>query len=153
MIQKIKFLFFFLLFPAYYFSQDGSDISYVKINEIDKNLIGKFIHLDFYHRSFGRNSNQDHVNLSVNKQQVQFLEIRKDTGHNNWFSEQSLLSVSKIKGEKLQIEKFQITGFDDKNLYVTAFINYLKRNRIVNKAQENMAIEKSKVVEILVEQD
>lgn len=150
MIKKIKLLFLFILLPSYFFSQDGSDILYIETAKIDKNLIGKFIHIDFIHRSFGRKRIQDTVDLSVKNQNIKFLEIRNDTGFNNWFSEQSLLSISKIKGEKLQIEKFKITGFDDKNLYVIAFINYLNHDKITSKIEENMIIEKSNIVEILV---
>lgn len=120
---------------------------------MNNELLGKFIHLDFYNKSFGRKRIQDSIDLSVNKNTIKFLEIRNDTGHNNWFNEQSLLSVSKIKGQKIQIEKFQLTGFDGKNLHVTAFINYLKHDKIVKKDKENMIIEKKKVVEVLVEKE
>ncbi|OCK52527.1 hypothetical protein BA768_11755 [Chryseobacterium sp. CBo1] len=151
MKSKILFLLFFI--PCCYFSQDGSDILYLKTSEISKEIQGKFIHIDFYNKSFGRKRIQDSIDLPINKNITRFQEVRNDTGFNNWFDKQSLLSVSKIDSKKLQIEKFQLTGFDDRNLYVTAFINYLKNDKIVKKSKEEMIIERSKIVEILVKNE
>lgn len=151
--MKSKIFFLFFIFPCYFFSQDGSNIRYINTSEINNEMIGKFIHLDFYNQSFGRKRIQDSVDLPINKKIIKFLEIRNDTGFNNWFEDQSLLSVLKINGQKLQIEKFQLTGFDDKNLHVTAFINYLKQDKIVKKSTENMIIERSKVIEILIKKE
>lgn len=151
--MKSKILFLIFLFPYYFFSQGGSNIRYINTSEINNEMLGKFIHLDFYNQSFGRKRIQDSVDLPINKNIIKFLEIRNDTGFNNWFDDQSLLSVLKINGQKLQIEKFQLTRFDDKNLYVTAFINYLKHDMIVKKSTEKMIIERSKVVEILIKKE
>jgi len=151
--MKSILFFLLLLIPYSFFSQDGSDIQYIEAAKINSENVGKFVHLDFYNNSFGRKRILDSIDLSINNKVFKFIEIRKDTGHNNWFDEQSLISVSKVKGQKIQIEKFKLTGIDSKNLYVTAFINYLKHDKILSKSKEDMIIEKSKVVEILVEKD
>ncbi|XLS27657.1 hypothetical protein ACJD0Z_10660 [Flavobacteriaceae bacterium M23B6Z8] len=34
-------------------AQDGSNIKYVSVSELDNSYAGKMVHLDFYNRSFG----------------------------------------------------------------------------------------------------
>lgn len=44
--------FILILIPNITYSQDGSDIRYLKSSELNERLIGKFVHFDFYNRSF-----------------------------------------------------------------------------------------------------
>ena len=76
------------------FGQDGSDIMYWKANAVNNTLIGRYVHFDFYRRSF-RGREVDTVVIYVDKRPIQFVEVRKDTGYNNWFNEQCLVSVDK----------------------------------------------------------
>jgi len=142
----LRFLVFLLLIPNLIFSQDGSDIQYVKSSNLNKELIGKFVHFDFNNRSF-LTKKVDMIELDINKKSVKFIEVRKDNGHNNWFSQQSLISEDKT----LQISKFQIRIFDNKKIYVTAFLEHLKNNKIVKLELVNLFIPRNKIAEILID--
>ncbi|WP_312765864.1 hypothetical protein [Epilithonimonas sp.] len=142
----LRFLVFIILIPNLIFSQDGSDIQYVKSSNLNKELIGKFVHFDFYNKSFLAQKG-DTIELNIDQKIIKFIEVRKDNGHNNWFSQQSLISEDK----KLQISKFQIRIFDDKKIYVTAFLDHLKNNKIVKSELVNLFIPRNKIVEILVD--
>jgi hypothetical protein len=146
MNQFLRFIFLLILLPNIIYSQDGSNIRYVKSEDLNQNLIGKFVHFDFYNRSFLAKK-IDTIELKINQKLIKFIEVRKDNGHNNWFSGQSLISEDKT----LKISKFQIRIFDAKKIYVTAFLDHLKNNKIFKSELINLFIPRNKIVEILVD--
>ena len=78
------------------FGQDGSDIRYFKIIGVDSSLVGQYIHFDFFNRSF-RGQSIDTIAITIDNRPTRFIEIRKDNGYNNWFSQQSLQSIDKFE--------------------------------------------------------
>lgn len=146
-MSKIFAIFFLLtLIPNLVYSQDGSDIRYLKSADLNRELIGKFVHFDFYNRSF-LSKKIDTIELKINQKLITFIEVRKDNGHNNWFSQQSLISEDKT----LQISKFQIRFFDSKKIYVTAFLDHFSNNKIFKSELINLFIKRNKIAEILVD--
>lgn len=132
-----------LLFTNLIYSQDGSDIIYVKPIAFSESLVGKFVHFDFYNRSFKSNK-IDTIELNINAKFIIFNENRNENGFNNWFANQFLISEDK----SLKISKFQIRNIDKKQFYVTAFLNHIENNKI---ERINLLIEINKIAEILVE--
>jgi len=146
-MSKIFAIFFFLtLIPNLVYSQDGSDIRYVKSANLNTELIGKFVHFDFYNRSF-LSKKIDTIELKINQKLIKFIEVRNDDGYNNWFSQQSLISEDKT----LQISKFQIRIFDKNKVDATAFLNHIKSNKIDKSELVNIFIPRNKITEILVD--
>src|SRR4029453_8224914 len=75
-------------------AQDGSDILYLKPNQLDTSFVGDYVHLDFFNRSF-HGKPLDTVRLFFNNAPIRFVEHRVDDGFNNWFNEQSLQSIDR----------------------------------------------------------
>jgi hypothetical protein len=142
-----------LLFWASVFAQDGSDIRYYKVSGVDKTLIGKNVHFDFYNRSFhGRTI--DTVTITIDSIAIKFVEVRKDNGFNNWFFEQHLKSLETINGQKIKIEKFQLDSVTNKSFQVTLYVEYFDvNNRLMagKSRQIPYLFDKSDIVEVLVE--
>lgn len=146
-MNRIFTIFFLLiLIPNITYSHDGSDIRYLKSSELNESLIGKFVHFDFYNRSF-LGKKIDKIELKINHKLIKFTVVRNDDGHNNWFARQSLISEDKT----LQISKFQIRIFDKNKVYATAFLNHIKNNKIDKSELVNIFIPRNKITEILVD--
>ena len=99
----------FLLLVITSYCQDGSDIRYLKTNSVDSSIIGKYVHFDFYNRSFRRRS-IDTVTIVIDGHAMRFAEVRNDNGYDNWFSRQSLQSIPKSGGKTTVISKFRLDG-------------------------------------------
>jgi hypothetical protein len=103
------------------YGQDGSDIKYLKPFQVDSSIIGQYIHLDFFNRSFGPR-NIDTVNITIDKKSIRFKEVRKDDGHNNWFSQQHLQSIGYIDGQ-IRISKFILNRITTTSFQVTMYLD------------------------------
>lgn len=101
-------------------AQDGSDIEYVKKENLTEKYLGRFAHLDFYNRSF-HSALVDTVEFKVKGNLVSFVERRFDNGFNNWFSQQYLEFIDKIDGLKLRVEKCKISQISLDFIGVTNF--------------------------------
>ena len=99
-------------------AQDGSDMRYIKPDQVDNTCIGKWVHLDFYNRSF-RGRKIDTVAIQVNGATVNFIEHRVDNGFDNWFKDQYLEAIN-YPGT-LRIERFQIKKITRDSFQVIAY--------------------------------
>ena len=131
-----------LTFTINVIAQDGSDIKYVPISELDNSYIGKIAHLDFYNRSLGRlmfdNKNlTDKVTIVIENKKIEFSEHRVDSGHNNWFSEQYLESTEFIDGSKIRITMCKIKEIKSEFLKVILFLEYRDKNGQLNSGKTN----------------
>jgi hypothetical protein len=114
---------FVLIHISFLFGQDGSNINYVKVEELNKSHIGRVIQIDFYRKSFGALGGTgdgvdiDKVLLNVNDKQIEFVEHREDDGYNNWFSRQYLESVDK----KIKIKEFKLLKIEKETITVTGY--------------------------------
>ena len=123
-MRKLLFAFIFLFLAAPAFGQDGSNINYVKPDELNQSHVGRTIQLDFYRRSFGSALSDapravDKISLAINGRLMEFVEHRVDDGFNNWFSEQYLESVDK----KIRIREFELLGIEKEAIRARAFLN------------------------------
>lgn len=131
------FLILFLSFSVHTVAQDGSDIRYKDIQQIDSTYAGKFVHLDFYNRSFGafnvKNKDlNDTINIQLNNKKINFKEHRVDNGYNNWFSQQYMESVDVIDGYKIRIVKSKIKEVKKEIITVILFLEYRDENGEIN---------------------
>jgi hypothetical protein len=148
----------FACIPA--FAQDGSDMRYVKADELDVSHLGLFAHLDFGRRSFARVGDErkiDSVTLRLAGKNVVFTEHREDDGHNNWFRYQYLQSESFGGGLRLRLTKTKIVGLNKGTIRVVAYFAYYddKGNRVGNskgrKAFSKMlSFPKNTIAEVLI---
>lgn len=140
------------LFGANAQPQDGSDIRYIPASKIDHNILGKPIQLDFYHRSF-RGVHLDTVSITLFKQEVQFVEHRKDDGYNNWFKDQYLESIDVFNGEKIRIVEFVMDRITQDSFLVTCHLQgYVDNKPVGALKREKTWLDKKTVVEVLVRQ-
>ena len=100
-------------------AQDGSDIYYIKIQDIDSSQIGRYVHLDFGSKSF-HGIETDTIDLDIAGFNG-FKEVRKDDFYNQWFSEQYLESVAEKNGLSLRIEKMKLLNVSTDSLAVKLF--------------------------------
>jgi hypothetical protein len=117
----------FLLISLNAKTQDGSDIRYFNIGNIDTSFVGDTVHLDFYKRSFAT-IKPDNVTIIVNNKPVLFIEHREDNGYNNWFHRQYLESLEKLGTDKLRIEMSVIKGITKDSIFVTNYFSFYKSN-------------------------
>ncbi|CAN5637681.1 hypothetical protein BH10BAC2_BH10BAC2_29100 [soil metagenome] len=134
-------------------AQDGSDIRYCKIEAADSSLIGKFVHFDFYRRSF-LDIATDTVLIVIDDTPIYFIEKRRDNGFNNWFSEQYLQSIDTIKGDIIRIVKSKIISIKDDYILATNYLEYHDNDNKILPEKSNQQISafpKKIITEILVE--
>jgi len=134
------------------YSQDGSDIIYLKLNQLDKSYIGDTVQIDFYRRSFG-GLKIDTVQLVVENIYVKFKEHRVDNGFNNWFSEQYLESIEKINGYTIRIRKLVLESFTSESTTFTLYFEfYTDKSKNVPVKTESIFVgfENKMIAEILV---
>ena len=125
-----------LIFTINSYSQDGSDIKYVRISELDNSYIGKFVHLDFYRHSFGgtnfyNKDLSDTVKIKLNEKIIEFKEHRVDNGFNNWFSEQYLESIETLNNFRIRVSKMEIKEIKPKSIIVNLHVEYRNGNGIL----------------------
>ncbi|SFZ95192.1 hypothetical protein SAMN05428642_1122 [Flaviramulus basaltis] len=123
-------------------AQDGSDIKYVDINEIDDSYIGKLVHLDFYNRSFGafnldKKDLNDTINIQLENKNIEFKEHRVDNGFNNWFSKQYIESIKFIDGYKIRISMCKIKEIKSDSIKVILFMEYRDNSGKLNSEKPN----------------
>ena len=143
-------IFFFLSTISY--GQDGSDIRYYKIQEIDSSFVGLVAQIDFYRRSFG-GFVVDTITLNIDNRQVKFIERRKDDGYNNWFYEQYLQSADSISRESIRITQFRIERITNDAILTKMFMEYYDVNKkLIPKKSRQQAywFKKSTIEEILI---
>lgn len=116
------FLISFLSFSLITLAQDGSDIRYLKIENIDTSYIGKTVHLDFYNPSFASHK-IDTIAVLVNDKRVVFVEHREDDGFNNWFSRQYLEAIENAGQEKLRVTRSVIKEVAKDSILVTNYFD------------------------------
>ncbi|TBV26049.1 hypothetical protein DMZ43_09090 [Meridianimaribacter sp. CL38] len=140
-MKKINLLIIFS-FTFNMVAQDGSDIKYVKISNLDTSYIGKIVHLDFYNRSFAglkyfSENLTDKVTIELDNKKIDFLEYRNDTGHNNWFSEQYLESIEFVDELKIRITMCKIEDITPNYVKVILFLQYKEKNGRLNYKNPN----------------
>jgi len=132
------------------FAQDGSDIKYVPIDQLNNSYLGSFVHLDFYNRSF-LTFQPDTVTLAVDGKPVRFVEHRTDDGFNNWFHRQYLESLNKHRGLSIRVVKSRLDKITSDSVFVTNFLKYYKGDKPIPEAREiENAFPKSAIREVLV---
>jgi hypothetical protein len=125
-MNSIFTVFLLLIINLTTFAQDGSDISYVPIKELNRSHIGKFVHIDFYRRSFGPDGIRvvDTVIIKIDDKPIKFIEVRTDDGYTNSFSRQYLESVESFDGQTIRISKCRIDDVTKDSISVTLYIEY-----------------------------
>lgn len=157
--MKLLAVLFVILFQcSFLFGQDGSDMNYVKLNDLNNKFIGRKLHIDFNQRSFcrcfdSRNKRVlDTISIEINGKTVQFKEHRVDDGFNNWFKDQYLESTDKIDGFKLRIKEFELLDSKEDFISVKAFFVPIDKNEklLVEKSfSKDLSFEKKEIVELL----
>lgn len=133
---------------GFLFGQDGSNINYVKPEDLSDSQIGRIVQIDFYRKSRGLLGNKqggmdiDKVQLDIDGKQVEFVEHREDDGFNNWFSEQYLETADK----KLRIKEFKLLKIEEKTILVEA---HLTAKPFI----EEFSFKKSDIAQILFKQN
>ncbi len=151
-MRIIALVIFVLIQVGFAFSQDGGNINYVKLENLDKSYIGRLLHIDFYRKSRG-NLGQikngvdiDQVFLDINNKKIKFTEHRKDDGYNNWFDQQYLKSVNSVNGTKIIITNFKLIDIEEENIIVLANFN-------IKPFSQEMRIDKNIIAELLFKVD
>ena len=141
-----------LVFEVNLFGQDGSDILYWKTSAVDSTLVGRYVHFDFYRRSF-RGRQVDTVVINIDKRSIQFVEIRKDTGYNNWFNEQYLQSVDTIDGCTIRVSRCRLENVSQEFVAILYLDYYDKVNsKVAGKSRQlQYSFDKRIVNEVLIE--
>ena len=134
--------------------QDGSDILYKKVDQLDESYLGDFVHLDFYNRSF-RGIAIDTIAIAVEGKLIKFVEHRKDNGFNNWFDRQYLESLEKTDGLTIRVVKFRLDRITTDSLSATSFLEYYKDDGLLPERSKEIANEfpRNIIAEVLVSGD
>ena len=151
-MKTLKIIILLLSFWTSSYGQDGSDIRYFKVIGVDSSLIGQDIHFDFFKRSF-RGQAIDTITITIDNRPTRFIEVRKDNGYNNWFSQQSLQSIDKFEGQTMKIPKFKLDSISKTSFQVTMYVEYYdhKNNLLVDKARQiEYWFDKKDITEVLV---
>lgn len=136
------------------FAQDGSDIRYLKTSLVDSTFIGEYVHFDFYHRSFG-GILIDTISIGIDNVPTKFIEVRKDNGYNNWFSQQSMQSIENIDGLTMRISKFKLDNITTNSFKVIMYLDYYDtKNKLLNDKSKQIAywFDKKDIKEVLIMQ-
>ncbi len=134
------------------YGQDGSDIRYFKVQGVDSTLIGQDVHFDFLNRSFGGRT-IDTIIINIDNRPIKFVEIRKDDGFNNWFSQQSLQSTNKIDGLTIRISKFKLDSITSTSFQVTIYVDFYGTDNklLADKSRQiEYSFDKKEITEVLV---
>jgi hypothetical protein len=151
-MKRLKVTILLLLISILSLGQDGSDTRYFKTGGIDSSLVGEYIQLDFYNRSFG-NRKIDTVTITIEDRPIRFKEVRKDDGFNNWFSQQYLQSVDKVNNQTIRISQFKLQGVTPTSFLVTMDVEFYDANnkRLRDRFKRlKYEFDKKDIVEVLV---
>ncbi|WP_430965324.1 hypothetical protein [Spongiimicrobium sp. 2-473A-2-J] len=107
------------------FAQDGSDINYIKPENLDDSHIEKTCHIDFGSRSF-RGQTLDTLELEVKGKLIKFVERRVDNGYNNWFKEQYLEAITPGKNPIIRLKYAKIDSLSSEKIHVTSILGYYR---------------------------
>lgn len=131
--------------------QDGSDILYGNVSQLDESYVGDFVHLDFYSRSF-RGAVIDTIAIVVGDNPIKFIEHRRDNGFNNWFHEQYLESLESMDGLTIRIEKFRLEKITIDSVFVMVFLEYYKQGKVLSERSRQRITQFPKIIiaEVLV---
>jgi hypothetical protein len=131
----------FLFGGSLLLAQDGSNISYIKPEELRTSDIGRRIQIDFYRRSFGRwkPGNIDKITIEIDGKSIEFVEHREDDGFNNCFSQQYLESID----NKVRITEFKLLGVEKDTITVSGHFN-------VQPFEKEFTFKKADIAEILM---
>lgn len=134
--------------------QDGSDILYRSIRQLNDTYIGDFVHLDFYNKSF-RGIVIDTVSIIVENDRIKFAEHREDNGFNNWFDRQYLESLEKTDGRTVRVAKFRLDKITADSVFVTGYLDYYNGDKRLPEGSKEMAnkFAKTIIAEVLVSSD
>ena len=116
-----------LFFGSASYAQDGSNIMYSKVDQLDSSFMGTFVHLYFYNKSFGGRK-IDTIIVEIEGYQQKFIEHRKDNGFNNWFQDQYLESLDKVDGELIRIVRSRLDKITNEFVFVTNYLDYYDEN-------------------------
>lgn len=116
-----------LLFPF----QDGSDIRYVNVDQLDESFVGNYCHIDFGQDSY-LNRNIDTMNINVQGKLMRFYEHRKDDGYNNWFNQQYLIRTSDVYPSQARLESSKIDSITADKIYVTSMLSYYNYESVLD---------------------
>ena len=111
----------FLMMSTAVWGQDGSDITYVKPEDLDESAIGKECHIDFGRDSYwGRVI--DTLEIMVKTRPIKFYEHRADDGYNNWLTEQYLVAMD--HGIETRLVSSKIDSLTTQSIYVQSVLEY-----------------------------
>jgi hypothetical protein len=151
-MKTLKFTILLLSIWTTSYGQDGSDIRYFKTNGVDSSLVGQYVHIDFFKRSFhGRPI--DTVTIIIDNRPTRFIEIRKDDGYNNWFFQQRLQSIDKLDGQTIKISKFKLDSITATSFQVTMYVDfYGSDNKLLDDKSQQIEywFDKKDITEVLV---
>ncbi|MEM8900747.1 MAG: hypothetical protein AAGC85_21715 [Bacteroidota bacterium] len=105
------------------FSQDGSNIRYLKPEYLNKSFIGKSVHIDFGLRSFGGHS-IDTITIIVEGKPIQFIEHREDNGYENWFERQYLIALPREDWTEVRLSHSTIDSISAEKIHLTSLLSY-----------------------------
>jgi len=151
-MKTLKITFLLLSIWTSSYGQDGSDIRYFQIIGVDTSIIGQYVHFDFFYRSYRRQS-IDTVTITIDNRPTKFIEVRKDNGYNNWFSQQSLQSIDKLDGQTIKIPKFKLDSITATSFQVTMYVEYydINNNLLIDKSRQiEYWFDKKDIIEVLV---
>jgi hypothetical protein len=151
-MKTLKISIFLLVLWTQAFGQDGSDTRYFKTLSVDSSLIGQYVHFDFYNRSFAARK-IDTVIITIDDRPLRFIEVRKDNGYNNWFSQQYLQALEKVNGQTIRISQFKLDNVTPTLFLVTMYVDFYDAGNKVsgdNSRQIKYQFNKKDIAEVLV---
>lgn len=137
------------------FSQDGSDIRYIRTSDLNETHVGPKVHLDFYNRSFS-GLKVDTILIAVTDKAIRFVEHREDDGSFNWFTRQYLESLDSIGNFKLRLIYSKIFALTRDEIRVINYFNlYDKNNQALfdRPFTSQNSYRRKSIVEVLVKSD
>lgn len=154
-MKSLVMTFITLFCAANLLAQDGGDICFVKVADINESDQGKFVHLDFGERSFlrpGEERKIEEVTLVIKGQEVVFREHIMYDHFNSWWDKQYLESVKPFQGRTLRITKFLLQQVLDREINVKAYFQYFDAEDRPTEGPlvaEVLSIPKNRIVEVL----
>lgn len=109
--------------------QEGSNIEYIRIYEINKGLLNKEIKIDFKPRLGDSNiRNEDTVELKINGANIRLVEKRK-VGADYWYyDDQYLQPIDQLNGNKIKIYKTEVKDINSEAILFELFIEFYTKD-------------------------
>lgn len=139
--------------------QDGSDIRYVKLDELTEKDIGRLIHLDHQTRSWafadylGKKRDLSKIEIEIDGKKIAFREHRVDDGYNNWFKQQYMISEKRFGNYYLRLIYSRLTAVNQTTIETEAHFAYFDDNGQEVKDRsfiQSLKFKKSSLSEILI---